>query len=236
MQYIRKIFHISLLSIFCIFSFKNSFAQYPGMGAFRAQQSRQFANQQIQQQMNMNMMMMNMRARWASGAGRRTTYQVTFKDNSVKEVISLMYTDTVLHKNYILFVDKTIPKSDSVHRNQKIYSDQTRYISTIIDYEAKTETYGVATDSCWMFKVISGPINLYAKSLDYLIPTNDGDSSELNLYAIVGIQLNDGPIVALTDYSLKQMVGPDAAALKSAEKKNYYSALKKYNRHFEKRD
>jgi hypothetical protein len=230
MQYARKIFFISLLSLFCIFFTKNSFAQYPGMNAVRAQQSRQFANQQMQQQMNM---MMNMRTRWASGAGRNTTYQVTFKDNSVKEVNSLMYTDTVLHKNYILFVDKTIPKSDSVHRNQKIYSDQTRYISTIIDYEAKTETYGVPTDSCWMFKVISGPINLYAKSLDYLITSDDGNSRELNLYAIVGIQLNDGPIIALTDDSLKQMVGPDATALKSAGKKNYYSALKKYNRHFE---
>ncbi len=203
------------------------------MGAFRAQQSKEFANQQMRQQMNMTMMMMDMKKKWASGAGRNTTYKVTFKDNSVKEVSSLMYSDTVLHKNYILFVDKTIPKSDSAHRDQKIYSDETRYISTITDYEANTETFGVPTDSCWMFKVISGPINLYAKSLDYLIPTDDGNSRELNLYAIVGIQLNDGPIVALTDDSLKQMVGPDAAALKSVEKKNYYSALKKYNRHFE---
>ena len=230
MQYLRKIVYISLLSIFCVFFTKNSFAQYPGMGAFRAQQSRQFVNQQMQQQMMMNGM------NWRANAGDGTIYMVKFKDTSTKKVVSYMYSDTILHKNFLVYVDKKFKRSDTLHRYQKIYPDQTSYISTVTDRSSNQETYGVPTDSCWMFKVIDGPLKVYAKSLDYLnvkvvmfISDNEFEPS-----AIVGIQLNDGPIEKYTKENLIKMVGPNADALQYIENKKYYKAVKTYNHNAEK--
>ena len=215
----RKIFLISLLSIFCIFFSKNSFAQYPGMAAFRAQQSQQFINQQMQTQMMLNNM------NWRANAGSGTIYKVKFKDTSTKEVVSYMYSDTILHKNFLVYVDKKFKRSDTLHRNQKIYSDQTLYISTVTDRSSSQEIYGVPTDSCWMFKVVSGPISVYSKYPEL--------STDFNPSTIIAIQLNDGPTVKYTAEALKQMVGQDADALESIENKNYIKAVKKYNRHAE---
>jgi len=203
--------------LFILFAGK-SFAQYPGMGAFRAQQSQQFANQQLQMQMQ--------NANWRTSAGQGEKYKVTFKDSSVKELVSFMYKDTVKHKTFLVLVDKNFKKSDSLHRYQKIYPDQTLYISTIIDYQANTEIYGVQTDSCWTFKIMSGAINVYSdhsKLADWVWD-----------YIVTGIQLNDGPILRYSPENLKQMVGQDADAVAEIEKKNYYRAVKKYNRNAEK--
>lgn len=103
---------ISTCLLFILFA-NNSFAQYPGMGAFRAQQSQQFMNQQMQMQMNMQSF------NWRASAGKGDKYKVTFKDSSVKELVSFMYKDTIQHKNFLVFVDKKFKKSDSLHRYQK---------------------------------------------------------------------------------------------------------------------
>lgn len=78
---------------------------------------------------------------------------------------------------------------------------------------------------------MNGPISVYAKSFYYLTLAANGNEQEFDKGEIVGIQLNDGPIVQLTDDNLKGMLGQDAAALESLEKKKYYKAIKKYNRH-----
>jgi len=209
----------------------NASAQHAGMAAVRAQESRQYMNQQMQMQMDMMMMSRN----WRQSAGKGSTYQVTFKDSSVKEVTSFMYIDTVLHKNFLVLVDKKFPKSDSTHRYQKIYSDQTRYISTIADYRSNTDIYGVPTDSCWSFKVIDGPIAVYARSFNYLTE-KEGllNEQELDLPTIIGVQQNDGPIEKFNKENLVKMVGQNAEVLEYIEKKKYYKAIKKYNKDAEK--
>lgn len=211
---------LSVLSLLFFYSL-NASAQFPGMAAVRAQQNQQFMNQQMQTQMQM---LMNMN--WRQNAGKGDTYMITFKDSSVKKVVSWMYTDTILHKNFLVLVDKKFSKSDSVHRTQKIYSDQTQYISTIADYQSNREIYGIPTDSCWMFKVMSGPINVYSKYF------NEFENDFHN--AVIAIQLNDGPIVKYSVDALKQMVGQNADALAYIEKENYYKAIKKYNHDVEK--
>jgi hypothetical protein len=167
---------------------------------------------------------------WIWGTGGKAKYQVTFKDSSTKDVFSYMYTDTASHKSFVVYEDKKFKKSDSVHRFQKIYADQTLYIS-VTDVDLGRLSYGVPLDSCWMFKVIDGPISVYAKSFFYLTLAANGNEQEFAKWEIVGIQLNDGPIVQLTDENLKGMLGQDTAALESLEKKKYYKAIKKYNRH-----
>jgi hypothetical protein len=178
------------------------------------------------------MLMNNMR----TNAGNGTPYTVTFKDTSTKKVVSYMYSDTVLHKDFLVFVDKKFKRSDSLHRYQKIYPEQTNYISTIVNNSSGQEAYGVATDSCWMFKVIDGPLTVYAKSLDFLNTTviMFVADNEFNPSEIVGIQLNSGPIEKYTKENLIKMVGQDADALQYIERKKYYKAVKSYNRFAEK--
>jgi len=220
-----------IFSLIFLYSLQAS-AQFPGMNKVYSNMAKQNARQQMDM---MNSMNMNRMWNWRQGAGKGATYHVTFKDSSLKEVTSYMYTDTLSHKSFLVFVDKKFPKSDSAHRFQKIYTDQTLYISTITDYQANTETYGIPNDSCWMFKVISGPLNVYAKSFNYLIPVDDfGNENELDPQSVIAIQSGDGPIVKYTSDNLKQIVSQDTEALSSVEKKKYYKAVKKYNRHAEK--
>jgi hypothetical protein len=205
-----------ILGILLILIAKSSLAQYPGMGAVRASMNAQFMNQQ------MNMMMTSMGLRGINYLyNEKYTFNVVLKDGSRKEVKSKIYADTVLHKHYLLLIDKKFSKSDTAHRNQKIYADQTSNISrtTLSDDTIK----GMANDSCWMFKVISGPITAYSC-------LSEPDGQYFDDSSIVGIQLNGGQIVKYNEVNLKQMVGDDINALENIQRKNYFKAIKKYNR------
>lgn len=212
------------IGILLALSVKNASAQYPGMNRVYANMNRQFANQQ------MNMMMANMRY-GNYYYNNKYTFYVVLKDSSQKEVTSKIYTDTTLHKSYLLLVDKKYPKSDTAHRYQKIYADQTSNIYRVDNsgFSEKPVTIrGIANDSCWMFKAISGPITVYS-----LLSEPDGYNFDPS--TIIGIQLKDGPIVKFTADNLKQMICQnDARALEIAENKNYLKAIKKYNRDMEK--
>ncbi|WP_426671788.1 hypothetical protein ACPPVU_11175 [Mucilaginibacter sp. McL0603] len=210
MKLISKILSVLSFSVVFILLAETSFAQY------------------------MTFQPILMGANWS--ANQRTTYNVTFKDSSVKEVFSLMYTDTILHKNYLLFVDKNFPKSDTVHRNHKIYPDQTIYISTNRDIQSDKEIYGVPNDSCWMFTVIGGQLTVYARNMNYLRPASKGYSYSDELYepAITGIQINDGPVLPFNADNLKKMVGQNVKALELIADKKYFRAIKRYNKDAEK--
>ncbi len=211
----------------------NLFAQYPGMAAFRAQQNQQFINQQMNTQMQM-MAMLNQGGQYNT----KYTFVVTMADSSTKEVKSKIYFDTTLHKTYLLFVDKNLKKTDS-NRTTKIYPSQTiniaRNISTF-----ETVMHGKSTgptkveylngkpaDTCWMFKAITGAINVYS----YL---SEEDGQTFDRSTIVGIQLGNGPILKFNEENLKQLVGDEINALEFIQKKNYYKAIKKFNRDMEK--
>ncbi|MDB5139230.1 MAG: hypothetical protein JWR12_1146 [Mucilaginibacter sp.] len=222
-----------LTGIILIFLSVNCLAQYPGMGAFRAQQSAQFANQQ----MNMMMQMMNMRG--VTGTIIQYDFEVILLDSTKKEVTSAMYTDSATKRHFIVVIDKKYKKSDT-NRYKRIYPSQTLYIQRNIalntgqylihkNVQAPAPIYyrGAPTDSCWMFKVISGSINAYSYS-------SEEDDISFNPSSIVGIQLNNGSILKLNQENLKLMVGNDIDVLESIERKNYYKAIKRYNRDIEK--
>lgn len=86
---------------------------------------------------------------------------------------------------------------------------------------------GVAKDSCWMFKAISGAISAYSL-------LSEKDELYFDPSTIVGIQLNDGEIVKFNETNLKAMVGNDIDALENIQRKNYLKAISKYNRNVEK--
>jgi hypothetical protein len=222
-------FTLFVTSLLFFYSLQAS-AQYPGMGAFRAQQSRQFANQQMQTQMQM---MANMN--WRQNAGQGDSYYVTFKDSTQKKVVSYMYYDSVQRKNFLILVDKKFPKSDSVHRFRKIYPEQTLSLSSGQEEWLK---YGFPTDSCWTFKVITGAITVYAKNTDYLVitktPLLSSEVSDFSPAAIIGIQLNDGPVEKLTKETVSKMVSQDPKAVALLEKRGMCDAVERYNKDIEK--
>ncbi|HWD89406.1 MAG TPA: hypothetical protein VG367_14845 [Mucilaginibacter sp.] len=219
MQRKHRILAPLTLAIFFVFSSQMTFAQYPGMRAVYKDMSRQWQNQQMRMQTEIQM---NLMMNWKSNIGQGTAYQVTFKDSSVVDVTSFLYTDTVLHKNFLVYENKRFSRSDSAHRYQKIYSDQTLYIAVNANSNNVQPSYGVPLDSCWSFKVVSGAINVYAKYSEVY--------TDLNPETTIAIQAGDnGPMVKYSEASLTQMIGQDSDAAHLIEKKKYYKAVMKYN-------
>jgi hypothetical protein len=145
-----------LFSLIFILAAKNSSAQFPGMAQVRTNLNNQLMTQQM-----MNNFGGGKRSEYSSripGKFNEYTYLVKMKDGTTKNVKSYIYIDTTLHKSYLLFVDKSVPKSDTAHRKQKIFADQTLSIartSEFIDSDDTTGSIkheyftGIATDSCW---------------------------------------------------------------------------------------
>ena len=94
MKYFKTLYSFLILFLF-VFTSNTLFAQYPGMTAFRAQQSQQFMNQQMQM---MNNLMMMANSRYTSN--QESKYQVQYKDSTIKNVTSYMFYDTVKHKSF----------------------------------------------------------------------------------------------------------------------------------------
>ena len=152
-------------------------------------------------------------------------FEILLKDSTKQKTYEVIRFDSVLRKTYFVVVNKNFPKSDPDHRNQKIYPDQTTQISRT-NYSGK-KIIGISKDSCWMFKVFRGAINVYS----YLSEESGPNFQEST---IIGIQLGDGPILKYGAENLKQMIGSDADALESIENKDYLKAIKKYNHNVEK--
>lgn len=148
-------------------------------------------------------------------------FEILFKDSTQKKTYSNIYFDTVLRKCYLVLIDKKFPKSDTANRRQVIYPDQTLKISRI-NAEGRTLT-GIANDTCWMFKIISGSITAYS----YLSEEN---GPTFNSWTIIGIQQNDDQIIKYNVENLKQLVGQNSDAMEDIENKNYIKAIKEFNR------
>jgi hypothetical protein len=214
-----------ILVLLIVLAGKISLAQ--NMAAINAMVNNQSIQISINMMNRMSMMMMLNRGDF----NFKHKFFATMANGSRKEIDSRILTDEATHKTYLLYVDKNLPRSDS-NRNQKIYPDQTLGIERIgfalvpdPRFAFKSNTVekiwkGVAKDSCWMFKVISGDINVYScLSEEYY-----------NQSLVVGIQLHDdGPIVKYNEENLKEILGDDVDALKDIQQKKYFKAIRKYN-------
>jgi hypothetical protein len=152
-------------------------------------------------------------------------FEILLKDSTKEKTYTAIQFDTILRKTYLVIVDKKFSKSEPDDRYKRIYPDQTLKISRI-NYSDKS-LIGTSKDSCWMFKIISGPINVYSYLSEEPGPT-------FNTATIIGIQMNDEPILAYNVDDLKKMVGEDKDALEDIEKKDYLGAIKRYNRNMKK--
>ena len=219
----RKTLSSLLSGILLCFSVNNLIAQPP---QYQAQLNRMFFNQEMsmQRRIELRMLMQTMNLRGVQGTANDYDFVITLLDNTKIKVTSAMYIDSVTKKCFILFVDKKYSKSDS-NRYKRIYPTQTLVLSQKNQYNNLSGSYihGIPADSCWMFKAISGSISAYTSM-------NEDEDKNFDPGTIVGIQLNDGPIIRFTEENLKQLVGQDTNALESIERKNFWGAIKKYNR------
>jgi len=160
------------------------------------------------------------------------TFLVTMLNGSKKEVKSRIYVDDYTHKSYLVYIDQSLSKADT-NREQLIYPEQTIEIArdatpaltkkTSQAASAPDYYKGIAKDNCWMFRFISGPISAYSL-------LSEPEGKMFNPKSIVGIQLNNGPIVQYNEENLRAMVGDDPDAIESIQWKNYLQAIKRYNR------
>lgn len=175
---------------------------------------------QMNFQMQM-MMMANFSRRFDYVSNPKRDYLVTFKDGTIKTVHSKILPDTAAHKNYLLLVDKSYPKSDP-KREQKVYPDETLSIARIEeDYDLKDTLEARANDSCWLFRAVYGKIKAYS----FLLQKEDLNTLYLNAF-----QFEDGPIQKLIPSDLESILKTDEKAYKYFLKKDYYEAIVRYNK------
>jgi hypothetical protein len=133
----------------------------------------------------------------------RYTFILTMKDNSIREVHSKLYADSISNRSYVIDDQK------------KIYSNQTRRITR---EDGSKQITGIATDSCWLFKIVSGKINAYS----FL-------SESAGPYSVSALQTGSGAIQSFDERALEQMISNDPKAMKAFIKKEYLKAIEKFN-------
>lgn len=184
-------------------------------------------NQQMQADLDIQRNILMLMLDNSNSINLKYNYLVTMKDNVQLVVHSKIYADTARHKTYLLFIDKKYNKKDT-SRNRKIYVSQTLSIARSMGGSGSDKKCykGTATDSCWIFKAISGSINAYSAFSE--------DGNGFIHPPLMAIQKGEGAIISLTADNLKTIVEQDAGALKNIRRKNYYEAIKKYNQDAEK--
>jgi hypothetical protein len=200
---------LALLSSYNVFSQRGVPAAY--VGDYNRMMSRNFANMSMR-----NMMNMNLYKGYGYLNNQKYKFKVLLKDSTVKEVKSKIYMDTMLHKSYLTYEDKTI-KGSKKEREQRIYSNQTICITRD---EYGNDFTGMANDSCWLFKVIEGKINAYSPL---------SEKYEIDSFYLRAYQLGNGPVLKLDSASLAPIITKSPAALKAFQKKDYLKAINKYN-------
>lgn len=144
-------------------------------------------------------------------------FTVRLKDSSERLVRSRIHSDTVAKVNYLEYDNKALSKTDPA-RKERILPTATLSIRRYDRYSG-TFVEGMATDSCWLFKIEGGRIAIYSP-LSELSITSD---------YISAIQLGSGPIEPLTEARLREMIAGNEKALRALDKKDYYKAIRKFN-------
>jgi hypothetical protein len=147
------------------------------------------------------------------------TFTVLLKDSTEKVVSSRIHLDKSTQKYYLLYENKYLKKSDSA-RKQKIYADETLNISRLVTID-KIKVVGVATDSCWLFKVLSGKINAYSEYAEI---------TGIDATYVTAIQTVGGQIEPLIPERLESLISADEKAHKAFKRKQYYDAILRFNR------
>ena len=142
-------------------------------------------------------------------------FKVTNLNDSVEFIRSKIYADTVLNQTYLVKVNKKIDKG-MPGRETRIYAKETKMITRESNEYAPIE--GIATDSCWLFKVVAGKISAYSPLSNFL-----------NTYYLNAFQVYDGMIQKFDVKELEKVILYNPKAKKAFDTKNYGKAINIYN-------
>ena len=177
-------------------------------------------NHSMQHQQMMHNQFMNFTMRHVYGsqylANPACDFILLLKDSTQLKVRSKVHSDTTLKKNYLVFVNKDTRRSDS-NRKRMIFPEETLKITRV---DLSPGVMGTPTDSCWLFKVVTGKINAYS-----FLPENYALTSD----HLTAMQVGDGPIEPITTERLRALMAGDEKALKALYKKDVYKAITKFN-------
>lgn len=144
-------------------------------------------------------------------------YNVVLKDSSQMKVLSKIYLDSTGH-TYLIYSTNASPNSNLLI-DKKLYCYNTISI-TRLESKRKASIEGKATDSCWLFQVIEGKINIYS-----LIP-----DLNYNSFYFRAMRIDDGAIEPLNERKLRILMKGNLRALNALDKRDYYKAVYRYNR------
>ena len=143
-------------------------------------------------------------------------YRVVLKDSTEMSILSKIYIDSTAH-SYIIYSEKASATSNFLV-DKKLYSRNTL---NIVRLKSKTRASidGRATDSCWLFKVIEGKINLYSFLPDVIN----------NAQYFKAMQIDNGVMEPFNEQKLRVLMAGNLRALNFLDKKDYYKAINRYN-------
>jgi hypothetical protein len=146
-------------------------------------------------------------------------YMVIKKDGTGAKVKSMIHTAED-GRHFLAIKDKGNALAESSNR---IYVSETNTI-TFFDNSSGKNLTGIATDSCWLFKIISGKLSLYSCYPPALYLSNDH---------IIAFQVNDELIQNFDADKLRSVLSNNTKAVDIFDKKNkdnnYIRAVQKFN-------
>ena len=155
-------------------------------------------------------------SKMANGFSQIDEYSVVLKDSTEINILSKIYVDST-RRTYIIYSEKASATSDLMV-DKKLYSRNTLNI-TRLKSKTKVAVQGRATDSCWLFKVMEGKINVYSFLPDVIN----------NAQYFKAMQINNGAIEPFNEQKLRALMEGNLKALNFLDKKDYYKAINRYN-------
>jgi hypothetical protein len=141
------------------------------------------------------------------------------KATRIKSYYNIALLEDSLVNAYTRVDTKSIPHSITARvgkLTRKFTPRDTQFIVRIGDFSE--EYIGLPADSCWMFKMIKGNINVY-----YFLPFNEWKFA-------VAIQKNDdGPIQKITSDLIKSLISDAPKAIQFFEANRHLEAILVYN-------
>lgn len=146
----------------------------------------------------------------------------TPKKGKEKNYFNVALLNETIVKAYTRIDTKTIPHSVTITQGneiQRLTPTQTHLVSLLKD--DGDETIGIPADTCWLFKMAKGALNIYT-----YLPYPDWNM-------VVALQKGeDGNIVRITAESLKTMIADNPRALQLFSLNKWRLAIEAYNGHW----
>ena len=188
--------------------------------AYRADYNRMMKNNQFRSFNNfMNTQRLSTLKGNFSSSNYKWDFTVKFKDSTTITVNSRFKFDEIKNAFYLEKINHQLPRADS-NRTEKIFPSQTIAIERT-DVVWNHTQVGEPMDSCWLFWVMDGKINVFS----YF-----SEEASVMEGVIAAIQYDDGPLEKFDAAKLGEVIKDNAKAIKAFGRKEYYNAIKIYNR------